>query len=215
MAFLLPWLLILAGAPAHAPGPAASPIGRYRLRDGPDVASELVLKADGSFDYGLAAGSLDEAATGRWRRRGGAILLTTRPRPIPPVFSAGAATKNGSSPLIVHVTAPDGHGMAGIDFRVDFDSGPPIRDYTHSDDGWSLDPAEHRRPVAISLAIPIYGLVSPPFPIEIARANERSFILTPHDMGRIDFEDLVLDILPGKLVMHRGEARLDYVRQAR
>jgi hypothetical protein len=214
MSCLLLWLMLAAGSGGPADG-TSSPVGVYRLADGPDVASELALKADGSFDYALAAGALDEAASGRWRRQGDRIRLTTEPKPVPPAFAAGAARRSGAAPLVVHVTSPDGYGMAGVDLRIEFDIGPPLADYTHSDEGWTLDPAEHRRPVAIVLAIPMYGLVSPRFPIDAAKANELGFVLTPHDMGRVDFEDLPLDMLPGKLVMHRGGALLDYVRESR
>ena len=210
MSALLLWIMLAGAAPAPA-----SPVGEYRLRDGHEAASELVLKPDGSFEYALAYGALDEEASGRWRVVGKQVRLTTRPRPVPPVFSAGAARRSGAAPLIVHVTSPDGRGLPGIDLRVEFESGPPIADYTHSDEGWSMDAAERRRPVAVTLSVPIYGLVSQRFAIDAASANERSFVLTPHDMGRVDFENTALDVAPGKLVMHRGSSLLDYVREAK
>ncbi|HEY1605668.1 MAG TPA: hypothetical protein VGF77_08715 [Allosphingosinicella sp.] len=204
--------LLLAGTAAHAP-PAPSPAGRYRLQGVHDAASELILRADGRFAYMLAYGALDEEATGRWRRAGNHILLTTVPKPVPPVFAPGKAARTADAPFTLHVTSPDGRGIPGVDFRIEFASGAPLEDYINNDEGWSLPAGEARKPVAVTLALRIYGLVSERFPVDIARANDLTFVLTPHDFGRVDFEALPLDVAPGKLVMHRNGTALDYVRE--
>ncbi|HEX5181598.1 MAG TPA: hypothetical protein VFW19_00460 [Allosphingosinicella sp.] len=197
---------LLAGAPA------SSPAGHYRLHGVQDAASELVLRADGRFAYALAYGALDEEATGRWRRVGNHILLTTMPKPVPPVFAPGKAARTAEAPFTLHVTTPDGRGIPGIDFRIEFESGAPLQDYINNDEGWSLPAQEARKPVSVTLALRIYGLVSQRFPIDMATANDLTFVLTPHDLGRVDFEGLPLDIARGKLVMHRNGADLSYVR---
>lgn len=198
---------LLLAAPA-----APSPVGHYRLQGVHDAASELILRADGRFAYALAYGALDEEATGRWRRVGNKVFLTTIPKPVPPAFSAGKAAHTDTAPLTLHVTAPDGRGIPGVDFRIEFETGEPLQDYINNDEGWSLPAEEKRKPVAVTLAEPIYQLVSPRFPIDTSKANDLTFILTPHDLGRFDFENMPLDIAPGRLVMHRGGAALDYVR---
>jgi hypothetical protein len=196
-----------------AAAPAASPVGRYRLQDGPDVASELRITADGRFQYALAAGALDEYASGTWRREGRQIRLTTKPKPVPPVFSAGKAARTEAAPLTLHVMWSEGHEMNGVEFRLEFDTGPPLADYIASDEGWSLPPEEKRKPVAVTLALPIYDLVSPRFPIDAAQANELTFVLTPHDMGRVDFQDIPVDVERGRLVVHRGGGLMNYMRE--
>jgi hypothetical protein len=203
-------VLLTAAAP-----PAANPVGRYRLQDGPDVASEIRIAADGRFEYALAAGALDEYASDTWRRDGRQIRLTTTPKPVPPVFSPGKAARTEAAPLILHVVWSDGHEMNGVDFKIEFDSGPPVSDYIASDEGWSLPPEEKRKPVAVTLALPMYGLVSPRFPIDAAQANALTFVLTPHDMGRVDFQDLPVDVERGRLVVHRGGGVMTYVRERR
>src|SRR5947209_13626546 len=95
-------MMLLAGAAA------SSPVGHYRLHGVQDAASELNLRANGRFDYALAYGALDEEATGRWRRVGNRILLTTSPKPVPAAFSQAKAGHTDEAPLALHVTAPDG-----------------------------------------------------------------------------------------------------------
>ena len=199
---------LLAAAPA-----APDPVGSYRLREGPDVVSELVIRRDGRFDYGLIAGALDEVASGRWRRVGNEIRLTTVPKPVPSAFALGAATKTKETPLLLHVTWPGGRDAAGTDLLIEFDTGPPLRTYVGGPDGWQMPDGETRRPVAVTLALAMFGFNSPRFPIDTAKANELTFVITPNDLGRVHFEDLPLEIAPGKLVMRRGGARLTYLHQ--
>jgi hypothetical protein len=205
-------LLALAVA-AAAPPAANDPAGHYRLTGEHDVASALDIRRDGSFEYALAAGALDEYATGRWRRVGDEIRLTTVPKPLPPSFAAGAARKTPGTPLILHVVWPDGRDAVGTDLRVEFERGPPLETYVGGPDGWTMPDGETRRPIAVTLALGMFGFASPRFPIDAERANELSFVITPHDLGRVDFEDLPLDVQPGRLVMHRGPAALVYVRE--
>lgn len=203
---LLAALLLAASA-------APSPVGHYRLQGVQDAASELILRADGRFDYALAYGALDEEATGRWRRVGNRIFLTTVPKPVPPVFSPGRTAHTTTAPLALHVTWPDGRGIPAVDFRIEFESGAPFQDYINNDEGWSMPAEEKRKPVAVTFAEPIYRVASSRFPIDTSKANDLTFILTPHDMGHVDFEELPLDVAPGKLVMHRGGTDLVYARQ--
>lgn len=69
-------LFVAAGAFA---GPSV--VGDYRLASRPDVVGELILKPDGHFQYGLAAGALDEHAEGRWVEADGQVQLYTQPPP--------------------------------------------------------------------------------------------------------------------------------------
>jgi hypothetical protein len=55
----------------------ASLAGHYYLRGVMEVGSELRLQADGSFEYMLAYGALDEYAAGCWLRDGQTVRLVT------------------------------------------------------------------------------------------------------------------------------------------
>jgi hypothetical protein len=205
----LSFLLAISGSLASA----AEPGQHYRLRQGPDVASEIILYPDGRFEYFLAAGALDEQATGRWTRAGKTLRLTTVPKPKPAVFSAGPTEREAGAPFTVKVILPNGRGVALVDLRLTFDKGPPVEGYTQ-DYGWRLDPADKRMPRSISLAVPMYGLESQPFAIDASKANVFTFILTPNDLGTIDFENVPVTIEADRLIVHRGGSDLNYVAES-
>jgi len=201
-------LFALAGtSQAKGPGPA----GHYRLTGEHDVVSELLIKPDGRFSYALIAGALDEQAEGRWRQEGDAIFLTTEPKPVPAAFSAGNATRTDAAPLTVRVVWPNGRGVAGTDLRIGFAEGNPLDDYTQ-EDGWALPAEELRTPIWVELSLRMFGLPASRFPIDVKAANALTFLLTPNDLGTFDFEAMRADIAPGRLVLHRGEGRLVYLR---
>lgn len=197
------WLasLLMCGSPAQE-----DVVGRYRLVGEPDVASELRLFEDGRFAYVLAAGALDEHSEGEWRREGGSIFLSTRPKPVPPLFSPLDEEPPGEAPRIV-VRWPDGRGIAGVDIRVGLPGGAEAEGHTQ-EDGWSL-PDGAPAPEWVELSVPVHGLVSPRFPVPPGRRT-LAFRLTANDLGLVDFDDLRLDIGRHRLVMHRDGARLVY-----
>lgn len=186
-------------------------VGRYRLNGGPDAAAELLLHEDGRFEYALAEGALDEHAAGRWVRRGETIVLTTSPKPVPPAFSAAPRGAPAPDAPTLRVTWPNGRGIAGVRFRIGFDSGDPVADYTQ-EYGWTLSPDEHRIPRWIELFEPIYRIVSPRYPID-SGAGPLNFMITPNDIGVVDFDGAIVDLLPGGLLLHRTEGEMKFVRE--
>ena len=67
-------LLPVAASAACAPADP-SLAGHYSLHGVMEVGSELLLKADGRFEYMLAYGALDELASGCLTRNGGVVTL--------------------------------------------------------------------------------------------------------------------------------------------
>lgn len=186
-----------------------SPVGHYRIKDGPDVASELILRGDGKFQYFLSAGSLDEQAQGVWKVEREKLKLTTIPTPVPAVFSVGPSSSAKDSRLDVHVTNPAGRGIASVHFTLGFDKGKAINGYTQ-DYGWRMGEEEKRTPRWIELSVPIFNLRSDRFPVDLTKGNRLTFILTPNDLGTIDFKDVRIDVEPGRLIVHRGGALITY-----
>ncbi len=193
---------------------AQSLAGRYRVSGGPDVASELVLSADGRFTYFLAAGSLDEQSAGRWQADGKLLHLTTIPTPVQAVFSRGAVGTSKEAGLILHVTGPHGGGIPAVDFRIGFDAGEPVEGYTQ-EYGWSLPAEEKRTPRWVEFAVPMYELRSQRFPLDMVHGNVMTFVITPHDLGTIDFTNVRIDVQPGRLTRHRGDALVLFEAEGR
>ena len=191
---------------AHAAS-AATLAGTYRAAAGPDVASELVLKPDGRFTYFFAAGALDEQARGKWQADGKFLRLTTIPTPVAPLFSAALSSMSADAPLALLVTGPKDGGIAGVDLRIGFDHGEDLEGYTQ-EYGWRLPEEETRIPRWVEFEVPMYQLRSQRFPIDVRKGNKLSFVLTPNDMGTINFTGAQIDIEPGRLVLHRGDTSL-------
>ncbi|HEX8620361.1 MAG TPA: hypothetical protein VF718_00150 [Allosphingosinicella sp.] len=204
-------LLMLLALAGGAGAKERSPAGDYRLVGEQDVASAIRLSPDGRFQYFLSAGALDEQAAGRWSRTGDSIVLVTEPRPKPPVFSQQAPGRTAAAALAVSVVSPEGGGIAGVDLRIGFDEGETIESYTQ-EDGWSLPPDERRTPRWIELAVPMHGLASPRFPIDLAAGNALAFTLVPNDLGILDFEGIPVTVEKKALVVQRGGGRLRYER---
>jgi hypothetical protein len=200
-------VLLLPGTAADAA--PRSPAGEYRLVGEQDVASGLRLQKDGRFQYFLIAGALDEQAEGRWSEAGGVVTLTTEPRPVPPVFEPSPPARTGTAKLTVEVRSPGGKGIAGVDLRIGFGEGEPVESYTQ-EDGWSLPAEETRTPRWIELGVPMHGLASPRFPIDLAAGNALAFTLVPNDLGVIDFTGVRVEKTKKALIVHRGGARLRY-----
>lgn len=201
------WLGILTAGAAEA----ATPAGHYRLVGEQDVASQLVLHANGRFEYFLMAGALDERSRGIWAATDAGLVLTTDPKPVPPILTLTSAAKSPNSPLTLLVTWPDGSGIPGVDIRITFANGEALESYTQ-EDGWTLPAEELRVPRTVLLGMPMYNL-SADFPIDISHANALTFTLTPNDLGLVDFDKLRLEVAGEGLIMHRGDYRLTYERE--
>jgi len=201
-------LLVLVATPAFA-----GVEGVYRLEGMHEAASGLELTADGHFRYGLSYGALDEAGEGRWVRDGNRILLTTEPAWTPPVFEPVSAARTSEFPLRVQVTGPDGSRMSWpVDVVLTYADGTEAEGYTQPY-GYIPDIPENTKITAVKLGLAMFGLVSPPFPVDLARANDLTFRLVPNSLGQPPFKDQPLLIESDDLVMLRGDGRLTYRKQ--
>lgn len=196
--------LILA-APALA---ADCPNGMFMAAAGPDTASALEINKNGSFRYMLSEGAVDESAQGRWTCDAGTLLLTTTPPPKQPQFTLGKLAENAGDGFSVRVVWPDGRGIAGVDFVLELDSGAPIEDYTQAS-GWSGD-LGGRKPRSISVSEPFYGTASPAFPLTSSDRQQIEIILTPNDMGKADFRNVLVTQDGSGLVLHWRGREIPY-----
>ncbi len=167
----------------------------------PEAAAGLELRSDGSFAYGLTTGSLDEQADGSWRQERKRVLLTTTPRPRPPVFTLVAADPGTPGALHLRLENPAGRPIPDIRVEVTMSDGSRVVSQTGSD--WLELPLDGLTPVALGFTIPVYERASPVFPI--AGARRYRFLLDPADLGVRDFQDTPLEI-SGELLTMPGAA---------
>ncbi|MFK4871857.1 hypothetical protein [Novosphingobium sp. ZW T3_23] len=120
-----------------APDPAF--VGHYYLSGIMETGSELLLRADGSFEWYISYGALDQFSHGRWHREGETIVLAASlPSKDKPLFSyldtrplsaeaVGAATQGPDGRpggLAVQVLDPQSGGSAhGVKVAMHFADG--------------------------------------------------------------------------------------------
>ena len=89
-------LISLAANAVSPVAKALSPgnvVGAYYLQHVREVGSQLILKSDGRFDFGLPYGAVDQVAQGRWVLRGNQVTLSTD-KPPAASFTLGEKTED-------------------------------------------------------------------------------------------------------------------------
>ncbi|MET0247155.1 MAG: hypothetical protein ABW182_10445 [Sphingomonas sp.] len=206
-------LLSVAAQAQEAPpgaGTAVSPAGDY-VHSEREMIAGLRLNPDGSFEYALTVGSLDESAKGRWQAEGNRIRLTSDPRPVPPTITATRIDADPGKPFSIRVLTPRGVDMPGVDMLVEFDSGDPLDTYTPGVP-WTVPADENRSPRFVTFSMPSYRLRSERLPLDPKPGTTAIFSLTPNDFGVADFTGAEVEFQAGKLILHRPEGSMDFRR---
>jgi hypothetical protein len=107
-------LLILAALSAAG----ADLSGRYVLQGVPEVASELLLNNDGTFQYLFIYGAADFQAKGTWKAAGGGVVLTTVSDGAPPIRMVRSAPGKADE-FRIWVKAPNGVGIEHVEVSLD------------------------------------------------------------------------------------------------
>ncbi|EJU14792.1 hypothetical protein LH128_02234 [Sphingomonas sp. LH128] len=189
-----------------------SPAGEY-VHSEMELVAGIRLNKDGTFEYGLTVGSLDERAKGRWALAGGHIELTSDPRPIAPTITAARVDAAPGQPFAFRLLAPNGTDVPGVDFSIDFDIGDPLQDYTNGS-AWRLPADETRTPRFVTFAMPTYHLRSPRMPLDARAGTIANFALIPNDFGVADLTGVVAEIAGDTLTLHRPEGTMRFRRSS-
>lgn len=182
---------------------ATGRVGKYSY-SAPEIGAGLWLRADGTFRYGLTVGSLDETAAGRWTAKGNRVQLVNEPRPKAPEIAAGPGALVPGAPLSVALRTAAGRAVQGVDFVVEFDTGPPRESYTQQTP-WVLPADTARQPRAITFAWPSYGLRPTRFALDAKTSNALTFVLSPNDFGVVDLTGLLVEADQEALTLHRSD----------
>lgn len=208
------WLLLAAAVPTSAQDrAAASWVGEYTMSQMEAVAG-LKLAADGTFQYGLSVGSLDERAQGRWAVSGDHIVLTSDPRPTPPTVVAAGVEANPGQPFSLRLVGPRGSDVPGVDLRIDFATGDPIESYV-AGGPWSLPEGETRAPRTVTFSMRSYRLQSPPLPLDARAGQVAMFRLVPNDFGVADLTGARVVREGETLILQREEGQMRFRRVSR
>jgi hypothetical protein len=184
--------------------------GHYYLEGVREVGSELVLQNDGTFEFMLAYGALDETGGGTWRMVDGAVVLNTPGNERPP--SVRIASASGIARDSMHVLVVDSAGRPLSGITLDFllpDEGR--RSAQSSRTGYTLHFAVGRPPTAIGVGVDMLHFRTP-FDIGGKPRASYRFIFTPGDLGHRRFVYERLTVEPGRLVMRLNGRPLQYVR---
>jgi len=176
-----------------------------------ELVAGIRLRPDGTFEYGLTVGSLDERAQGRWTLAGKRIDLVSDPRPVAPTITAGAIEAARGEPFAIRVVAPNGRDVPGVDLMIEFDTGEPLTAYL-AGGPWSLPTEERRTPRFVTFSMPSYRLQSERLPLNARAEAVATFRLTPNDFGVADLTGAYADIDGDSLTLHRPEGVMRFRR---
>lgn len=199
-------MLMGTGGPARTEHPAIqdSLAGRYR-GSAMEMAAALELRPDGRFAYWLAYGALDESASGRWRREGNRILLTSDPFTPPRIALVRSARASAGVDVLLDV--PQGISRQYFSAVVTFATGEQ-RPMQLREEGLSfaIDPTDP--PISLRLVLPIYMLESEAVPLDGAKGWRLDFRFEPNELGKVDLSDTSFSIEDGTLILDRYDRRV-------
>jgi hypothetical protein len=156
-------LLLMAGSRAWAEGPA----GKYGLVGEREAVSQLTLKDDGSFEYGLIDGAADYWGKGTWRREKGAVILNSTAKEEPPFrLVRSEAAKDGGTR--VWVKAANGYGVENIKVALHTES--EEMEQSTSREGLAEFPSVKGKR-EISLRVRVYQVDMGPLPLNPAQSD--------------------------------------------
>jgi len=196
---LLAFLIATIASPAFAQQPA-SLAGHY---DGHqmEMGAELILNANGRFQYGVAYGALDEEAEGTWVLQGDHILLTSDPV-TPPRFVFLGQKPAPAGIFRLSLDAPEGMSLQYFDAVLSFAHRQPQGGQL-TEDGVSIPIDAKDPPLTARLFLPMYDLKGDPIPIDPAKGYWLSFRFEPNDIGKADFRAAPLALDEGDLLLER------------
>jgi len=158
--------------------------GHYVLEGVREVGSELLLKPDGTFEYMLAYGAADYAATGTWKSEGTAVILNSPAKKDPPFRLIGSATVK-SPGIRVWVKAPNGRAIPNIDIALKTTA--EERTARTDSDGVALFPRSGL-PREVTISVRVYHLEAGPYQVD-PQQNDFTFEINGAAITSVPFEN--------------------------
>jgi hypothetical protein len=175
---------------------AADMSGHYVAHNVMEVGTELLLKPDGTFEFGLAYGAADYYAKGTWRTAGGSVLLTTEGKEEPPFrLTRSEATKTPGTR--VWVKAPGGGPVPNLGVIIDTPAGKAA---ARTADNGAAEFAGKTGARSAVIRLEVYELEAGPFALNPVH-NDFYFEINGDAITRVPFKDEPLKIDGTTLVM--------------
>jgi hypothetical protein len=174
---------------------AAELAGEYTVNL-PEVASGLLLRPGGAFEYYFTYGAADYTAQGSWRTEPGFVVLTASGGDGPP-FRLLKSAAGAAAEIRVHVRASNGRGVQHIVVKLATSAGE--EEARTGADGIALLPRKSP-PRSLSFHVPVYGVDAGPFDVP-AGAGEFWFEIDAAAITRVPFRNERLKIVNNDLEM--------------
>ncbi len=174
---------------------AADMSGHY-VAHAMEVGTELLLRPDGTFEFGFAYGAMDLYAKGTWRTADGAVFLTTEGKEEPPFrLTRSEATKTPGTR--VWILGPKGEPVPYIDVVLDTPAGKAA---ARTDDKGSAEFTGKTGASSAVIRVEVYQLQAGPYALNPAH-NDFYFEINGDAIERLPFKDERLRIDGTTLVM--------------
>ncbi|MDY7096997.1 MAG: hypothetical protein SXU28_02545 [Pseudomonadota bacterium] len=187
-----------------------------------ELASGMVIRPDGTFQWGLSVGGLDLRAQGTWRQEGDFIYLTSNPKPVAPEFRFARIETYEGAPYLRVILAKSGREFQWADARITCRNGKSFGGQVHRD-GYPSNAAreyDDRRdseydplvgcdePETVTLLQSNHAVRSKPFDLKKLGwkpGKTAVFAFHSNDLGTLDFtgvtgylegERIVFDVRP-------------------
>lgn len=175
-----------------------------------EIAALLMLAADGTYEYALTYGALDEQSRGRWEGRGTSIALTSEPVK-PPQFRLVDDSPGPKRALRITLDLPGGMQPGYFDAEVMYANGTE-RTVQISNGMVTLPVAPANPPVSVRLLLGVYGVESDRF-VLAGDGQALSFRFEPNDLGKVPFEGFQLPRVPNGMRLQRHDRAITLLRQ--
>jgi hypothetical protein len=166
-----------------------------------ETAMGMVIRADGTFQWGLSVGSLDMRAQGTWIEEGDTIIFASDPKPVPPEFVWSGVEREEGGPLLHVVWASNGEPFRYASVRGACANGAAVFGYL--DEGHWSPGEECDQLVRLEFRMQSYDLRSKVFELSGEREVEKDetirFEFHRNDLGVANFDGVVGRLEDGKL----------------
>lgn len=196
--------LLLVAAPT-----ASTVAGTYEIHH-MEMGGGLELKPDGHFRYALTYGAMDEEAEGDWTFDGKTVRLTSNPMPKAPEFTLVRDDPAPKGEVWISVEKAGFNWDGGIE-AVASALGLSEKGLVRSGSDGRVD-SGGRILTSIELLVPVYGNPAGHFALTSDRGHRLLLRFHANDLGKAAFHNEPLEIEDGKLVMHRYDAEIRFLR---